>query len=84
MQSMDTPPRAREANQGPLVGIFLSGPAGVALGFVLYAACRLLNVSAQSQRRLLSGVADTGVVVIFLAIQPEPALLAAVRDRVWG
>ena len=52
----------------------MSGPAGVALGFVLYAVCRLLNVSAQSQWRLLSGVAAFGAVVILLAIQPEPAL----------
>jgi hypothetical protein len=69
-----------EANQGPLVGIFMSGPAGVALGLLLYAACRLLHLSAQSQWRLLSAVAAAGAVATLLAIQPQPALRGTLYD----
>jgi hypothetical protein len=35
-----------EANQGPLVGIFISGPAGAVLGAALYGICHLLKVSS--------------------------------------
>lgn len=69
-----------EANQGPMVGIFISGPAGVALGFVLYATCKLLNLSAQSQWRMLSFAAILGGVVVLLAVQPRPALRGTLYD----
>jgi hypothetical protein len=71
---------APEANQGPMVGIFISGPAGVVLGFVLYGACSLLKLSAQTQWRLLSGVAILSFVAIILAIQPQPALRGMLYD----
>jgi hypothetical protein len=38
-----------EANQGPLLGIFITGPGGVALGVLLYLICRLFKVPAKSQ-----------------------------------
>jgi hypothetical protein len=69
-----------EANQGPLVGIFISGPAGTALGFVLYGICALFKVSAQKQWRLLSGTAAVGVVTILLIVQPQPALRGTLYD----
>jgi hypothetical protein len=69
-----------EANQGPMVGIFISGPAGAALGFVLYGACRLLKLSAQTQWRFLSGVAVPGAIAVVLAIQPQPALRGTLYD----
>lgn len=69
-----------EANQGPLVGIFISGPAGAVLGFVLYLACRLLSVSARIQWRLLSGVAIVGAIAVLVAVQPEPALRGTLYD----
>jgi hypothetical protein len=62
-----------EANQGPLVGIFISGPAGAVLGAVLYGVCHLLKVSSKNQWRLLSGVAIAGVLVTLLLVQPSPA-----------
>src|SRR3982751_279254 len=65
---------APDANQGPMVGIFISGPAGVALGFICYVACRLLEPSARTQWRLLSVVAALGFVATALAIQPPPTL----------
>jgi hypothetical protein len=62
-----------EANQGPLVGIFISGPAGAVLGAALYGICHLLKVSSKNQWRLLSGVAIAGVLVTLLLVQPSPA-----------
>jgi len=62
-----------EANQGPLVGIFISGPAGVALGFIFYGLCSLLKVSAPRQWRLLLGAGGIGVLATLLAVQPSPA-----------
>jgi len=71
---------APDANQGPLVGIFISGPASVALGFLLYVICRLLKLSAQTQWRLLSGTAALGFVVVILAVQPQPVLRGTIYD----
>jgi len=64
---------APDANQGPMVGIFISAPAGAVLGFVLYGICRLLKVSSKNQWRLLTGVAVAGVLVTLLLVQPSPA-----------
>jgi len=63
-----------DANQGPMVGIFISGPAGAVLGMILYGVCRLLKVSAKNQWRLLTGVAVVGVMLTLLLVQPSPAL----------
>ena len=64
---------APDANQGPMVGIFFSAPAGAVLGFVLYGICRLLKVSSKNQWRLLTSVAVAGVLVTLLLVQPSPA-----------
>jgi hypothetical protein len=69
-----------EANQGPLVGLFIAGPAGVVLGLALYGICRLLEVGAQGQRRVLLGTAALGAVAVVLAVQPEPALRGTLYD----
>jgi hypothetical protein len=42
-----------EANQWPLVGIFISGPSGTLLGLVLWAASRILKLSAGRQWQIL-------------------------------
>jgi hypothetical protein len=63
-----------DANQGPMVGIFISGPAGAALGALLYGICRMLNVSSRNQWRLLTGVALAGTLATLLLLQPSPAL----------
>lgn len=63
-----------EANQGPMVGIFISGPAGCALGAILWALCALLKPSASIQWRLLYTLAAIGVVATLLAVQPGPKL----------
>lgn len=71
-----------EANQGPLVGILISGPAGVVLGFVLLVVCTVLGVSARQQWRILIGTALTGILVVLLSVQPSPALRGYVMDLV--
>jgi hypothetical protein len=63
-----------EANQGPLVGIFISGPAGVLIGLALFGVCSLLKVAPRTQWRLLLGTGVAGVLVTLLAVQPAPAL----------
>jgi hypothetical protein len=69
-----------EANQGPLVGIFISGPAGFALGAMLWGLCALIKPAAQAQWRLLYSVATIGVVVTLLCVQPSPRMLGYVFD----
>jgi len=63
-----------EANQGPLVGILMTGPGGLALGLLLYGLCSLFKVSARNQWRMLYATAVAGVVTIMLCVQPSPAL----------
>jgi hypothetical protein len=62
-----------EANQGPLVGIFISGPAGLALGFIFWLLFRFLPVSGRTQWRALVSLCVVATVGILLAVQPEPA-----------
>lgn len=69
-----------EANQGPLVGILISGPAGLLLGSVLLAACTIRGVSARSQWRLLKGTAIIGGLVVILCVQPGPVLRGYVME----
>lgn len=69
-----------EANQGPLVGIFISGPAGAALGLALYAVCSLLRVSARTQWRCLYATLAVVVLATLLRVQPEPALRGYIYD----
>lgn len=71
---------APDANQGPLVGILITGPAGALLGLLLYGVCSLLGLSARSQWRLLLGTAAAGVVATLVAVQPGPALRGYVYD----
>lgn len=71
---------APEANQGPLVGILISGPAGAALGLLLYGLCSLGKISARAQWRLLLGTAAAGVLATLVGVQPEPALHGYVYD----
>lgn len=62
-----------EANQGPLVGILISGPAGFALGFILWLLFRFLPVSGRTQWRVLTTLCVVATAGILLAVQPEPA-----------
>ena len=61
-----------EANQGPLVGIFLSGPGGAFLGLILFAICTALRVSAARQWQVLVVFAVLGVAVTLAFCLPGP------------
>jgi hypothetical protein len=65
---------APDANQGPLVGILMSGPGGAILGALLGAIFKLLHVSAARQWQGI-GLASLGLVIFtsFL-IMPKPEL----------
>ncbi|HWA27209.1 MAG TPA: hypothetical protein VG734_16250 [Lacunisphaera sp.] len=62
-----------EANQGPLVGIFLTGPGGAALGLLLWLLMKLRPLPGRSQWILLSTVAAAGTLAICYFVQPQPA-----------
>jgi uncharacterized membrane protein YeaQ/YmgE (transglycosylase-associated protein family) len=69
-----------DSNQGPLVGILMSGPAGALLGLVLLGVCTVVGVSARVQWRVLVGTAVAGALVVLVIVQPEPALRGYVMD----
>lgn len=63
-----------EANQGPLVGIFISGPAGAFLGLVMFVLSRILKWNSATQWRLFLLVAPTLVLATLFFVLPQPAL----------
>lgn len=69
-----------DANQGPLVGIFMSGPAGILLGLLLRGVCTLIKLPASTQWRLLYVTACFVILVTLLLVQPEPALRGYVYE----
>ncbi len=69
-----------EANQGPLVGILISGPAGVVLGFVLLLVCAIIDIPARRQWNILIGAAIVGALAVLVLVQPRPALRGYVMD----
>lgn len=71
---------APDANQGPLVGILISGPAGLVLGAVLWCLCALLKPSASVQWRILYTVATAGVLTTLVCVQPPPKVRGYVFD----
>jgi hypothetical protein len=69
-----------DANQGPLVGIFITGPGGALAGLVLGAIFRLLPVSELRRFQALAlscAVLATGTLYFCL---PEPAIRGYVID----
>lgn len=61
-----------EANQGPLVGILMTGPGGGLLGLILFLVMKITPVPARAQWVLLTGLSVMGTLVIFYYVQPEP------------
>lgn len=61
-----------EANQGPLVGILITGPGGVVLGLLLWLLMKLVPMSGRSQWILLKVIAVTGTLTTFYFVQPQP------------
>lgn len=69
-----------EANQGPLVGIFITGPGGALSGFVLGAIFRVLPISnATNAKALLSACVLLALGTLFYCL-PEPKLVGYVLD----
>jgi len=64
-----------EANQGPMVGIFITGPGGALLGLILFVLMKFLPVPARVQWGLLTVLCVAGSATILLVVQPEPARL---------
>ena len=69
-----------EANQGPLVGILISGPAGLVVGAGLWAICALIKLPANVQWRALYAAMIVGILTTLLCVQPGPALRGYVYD----
>jgi hypothetical protein len=68
------------ANQGPLVGILISGPGGVLLGVVLFAISRLSNSSTKRQWQILVASSALLAVVTLYLILPAPELYGYLQD----
>lgn len=62
-----------EANQGPLVGILITGPGGTVLGLLLWLLMKLLPLPGRRQWILLWVIATAGTLTTFYFVQPQPA-----------
>jgi hypothetical protein len=62
-----------ESNQGPLVGILMTGPGGVVLGVFLWLLMKLLPLPGRTQWILLTVLAVAGTLTTLFYVQPEPA-----------
>lgn len=60
-------------NQGPLLGIFITGPGGAALGLILYAIARTANLRGARAWRLLWLLNAAIVAAALLLCLPLPA-----------
>lgn len=71
---------APDANQGPLVGILLSGPGGVVLGAILAVFCKAVGLPVAIQWHVL-WICGTlfGLVVLYL-IMPGPEFHGYIED----
>lgn len=68
------------ANQGPLVGILLSGPAGVALGLLLYVVVRFLQLSPTQERRVLWICCGALAIATLYFVTPGPVFDGYIED----
>jgi len=63
-----------EANQGPLLGIFITGPLGALAGLAIGALFRFLPVSSTLRHRTLAGLCAALGIGTLYACLPEPAV----------
>ncbi len=69
-----------EANQGPLLGIFITGPSGFLAGLVAGFAARMAPITAARRwRLLLASCAAYGLGILFFCL-PGPELRARIID----
>ena len=64
-----------EANQGPLLGIFITGPGGFVFGVLL----GVLPLSDLTRLKILVGAASAGILAMFILGGPQPLE----RGRIW-
>jgi len=69
-----------EANQGPLLGIFITGPGGVILGAILYVICRTTHVSAARQWTVMACAGVLLALATLFVCLPGPRLRGYVVD----
>jgi hypothetical protein len=69
-----------EANQGPLLGIFITGPLGALAGLVLGAIFRLLPVTDALRHRVLAALCAVLCIGTLYSCLPEPAVRGYVID----
>ncbi len=69
-----------EANQGPLLGIFISGPGGALLGAILGAAAGLLPLPKRVKAAALAVVAIAVALVTLYYSTPSPQYRATIVD----
>jgi hypothetical protein len=68
------------ANQGPMAGIFITGPGGALLGALLGALVAASGVQPASARRLRIGTATFGALAVLYTALPTPEYRATVLD----
>jgi hypothetical protein len=68
------------ANQGPLLGLFITGPIGALIGLAVGAAARHLPLTGRQRRRALATLcAATAVGILFFCL-PAPEIRARILD----
>jgi hypothetical protein len=69
-----------DANQGPMLGIFITGPGGALLGLLLGTVFKWLPLNAHRKWLALFGVCAGGALTIIYFCFPEPLPLGYVVD----
>ena len=74
-----------DANQGPMLGIFITGPGAFLFGLALGLVLRLIRLAAWLQWRMLYGCAAALAIGTLYFCMPEPAVRGyAIEGRVVG
>jgi hypothetical protein len=71
---------APDANQGPLVGIFISGPGGVILGAILLLITRVFRISAERQWLLLWITSAVLAIATLVSVMPSPQFIGYIVE----
>jgi hypothetical protein len=66
-----------DANQGPMMGIFITGPGGAALGLILGAIFRFAPISNARRLQTLAAVSTVFALGILFFCQEVPQMLRA-------
>lgn len=69
-----------ESNQGPLMGIFISGPAGVLFGALIGALAGAVGVSPRTNTRMLSAAAVAMAAATLYFCVPQPRRIADIVE----